>query len=166
MELEINSSWYQRPTGVKERVSAGGIVVRIVAGRPLVALTREGNWPLFVLPKGGVEDGETLEQAARREIEEEAGLNELETVAYLGARERLNYARTRWMTVHYYLFLTRQSEGQPTDPKHPNQITWFTLEQLPPMLWPEQQALIVEFRERIQDLAGRLGEQGELNSNQ
>jgi ADP-ribose pyrophosphatase YjhB (NUDIX family) len=126
--------------------------VRIEHGRRLVALTREGDWPLFVLPKGGVEAGETLEQAARREIEEEAGLSDLELLGYLGTRERLNYARNRWMTVHYFLFRTRQITGLPTDPKHHSGVSWFQLDALPSMLWPEQQALIEEMAERINAL--------------
>jgi 8-oxo-dGTP pyrophosphatase MutT (NUDIX family) len=149
MELSIDSSWYQRPKGVKRRTSSGGIVVRVENGQALVALTREGDWPLFVLPKGGVEKGETLEQAARREIEEEAGLNDLEMVTYLGSRERLNYARNRWMTVHYYLFRTGQVSGAPTDPKHHLGVSWFPPDRLPSMLWPEQQALIEELAQRI-----------------
>jgi 8-oxo-dGTP pyrophosphatase MutT (NUDIX family) len=147
--LTIDSSWYKRPKRIKQRVSAGGIVVRVQDGQALVALTREGDWPLYVLPKGGVEDGETLEQAARREIEEEAGLSELDLVSYLGTRERLNYNRSRWMTVHYFLFRTRQERGSPTDPKHHVGVSWFAPDALPSMLWPEQQALIEELAERI-----------------
>ena len=156
MDVTIDSSWYRRPKGVKTRVSAGGVIVRAEQGRGLVALTREGDWPLFVLPKGGVEAGETLEQAARREIEEEAGLSELELLGYLGTRERLNYTRNRWMTVHYFLFRTRQSTGRPTDPKHTAGVSWFAPDALPSMLWPEQQALIEELAERI----CRLGQEG------
>jgi ADP-ribose pyrophosphatase YjhB (NUDIX family) len=152
MDLTINSSWYRRPKGIKLRVSAGGIVVRAENGQGLVALTREGDWPLFVLPKGGVEAGETLEEAARREIEEEAGLSDLELLGYLGTRERLNFARNRWMTVHYFLFRTRQVSGEPTDPKHHSGVSWFAPDGLPSMLWPEQQALIEEMAERIQAL--------------
>jgi ADP-ribose pyrophosphatase YjhB (NUDIX family) len=151
--LTIDSSWYKRPKHVKERVSAGGVVVRVENGRALVALTREGDWPLFVLPKGGVENGETLEQTARREIEEEAGLSDLELLGYLGSRERLNYTRNRWMTIHYYLYRTRQTDGRPTDPKHHAGVSWFAPDELPSMLWPEQQALIEELAGRIRALA-------------
>lgn len=151
--LSIDSSWYHRPKRIKQRVSAGGVVVRVQDGQALVALTREGDWPLYVLPKGGVEEGETLEQAARREIEEEVGLSDLETVAYLGTRERLNYARSRWMTVHYFLFRTCQEAGRPTDPKHHVGASWFAPDALPSMLWPEQQALVEELADRIRAMA-------------
>jgi 8-oxo-dGTP pyrophosphatase MutT (NUDIX family) len=150
----IDSSWYQRPKGIRGRTSAGGIVVRLAAGAPLIALAREGDWPLYVLPKGGVEKGENFEQAARREIEEEAGLTRLALVDYLGQRERLNFARTRWMTVHYYLYTTEQIDGTPTDTAHHNGVWWFGLEDLPPMLWPEQRDLIAANIHRIQRLSG------------
>jgi len=149
----IDQSWYKRPKGIRNRISAGGIVVRLSDNGPLIALTREGDWPLFVLPKGGVEDGETYEEAARREIEEEAGLSELTLVRYLGKRDRLNYARTRWMSIHYYLFTTTQLTGVPTDRAHHTGVWWFPPTDLPEMLWPEQISLITEQIEAIKQLA-------------
>ncbi len=152
-ETAIDSSWYLRPKGVQDRISAGGIIVRLAGGKPLVALAREGDWPLYVLPKGGVEKGETFEQAARREIEEEAGLSRLSLVGYLGQLERLNYARTRWMVVHYFLYRTEQIEGVPTDSQHHHGVWWFDVERLPPMLWPEQHDLIQSNLARIHALS-------------
>lgn len=149
----IDPSWYKRPKGIRSRISAGGIVARFTDGGPVIALTREGDWPLYVLPKGGVEDGETYEEAARREIEEEAGLSELHLIRYLGKRDRLNYARTRWMFIHYYLFTTTQETGVPTDSAHHSGVWWFPPEALPTMLWPEQISLIQEQIEVIQQLA-------------
>jgi ADP-ribose pyrophosphatase YjhB (NUDIX family) len=148
----IDSSWYRRPKGVPARISAGGIIVRIENSAPLVALAREGDWPEYVLPKGGVEDGETYEQAARREIEEEVGLNQLDLVAYLGKRDRLNFDRDRWMTIHYYLYTTTQSEGKPTDSAHHRGVWWFSLDDLPTMFWPEQRSLLLEQSARIHAL--------------
>jgi len=138
---------------MRGRTSAGGIVVRVADGRPLVALTREGNWPLFVLPKGGVEEGETFEEAARREIEEESGLRDLTLVRYIGKLERMNFARSRWMTVHYYLFRTTQVDGVPTDSAHHTGVWWFPPDDLPEMLWPEQVSLIQQQLDAIRRLA-------------
>ncbi|MGE5592544.1 MAG: NUDIX hydrolase [Betaproteobacteria bacterium] len=53
----------------KKEVSAGVIVFR--GDRVLVIKNRFGEW---VLPKGKVEAGETLEAAALREVEEETGV--------------------------------------------------------------------------------------------
>lgn len=76
-------------TGLPTRieVSAGGVVYRdLGSGAVEVALilTHEGRWQL---PKGWVEDGETPEGAALREVEEEAGIRgrvvgPIETIDY------------------------------------------------------------------------------------
>lgn len=148
----IDDTWYHRPDGVRDRVSAGGIVVRAAGERIYIALTKEPDIPLFVLPKGGVKDGEDLETAARREIEEEAGLREISLVSELGASERLNYTKDRWQTTHYFLFRTEQIEGRPTDSSHDGGPWWYPIDELPPMLWPEQWELIESSRERIEQL--------------
>jgi len=147
--MKINESWYVRPTKVGLRTSAGGVVVRIENGKAYIALVNEEPFEIYVLPKGGVEKDENLEEAARREIEEEAGLSNLQFIEYLGTRERLDYNKRRWVTTHYYLFTTDQKEGKPTDPSHAYSCEWFSINELPEMLWPEQQALLESCREKI-----------------
>jgi 8-oxo-dGTP pyrophosphatase MutT (NUDIX family) len=110
-----------------------------------------------LLPKGGVDPGETNEQAARREIEEEAGLTDLRLRDTLGSRERLNFDRNRWQTTHYFLFLTAQIDGTPTDPRHAYDVEWFPLDALPPMFWPEQRALLEENSGRIEESVRNFG---------
>jgi diadenosine hexaphosphate hydrolase (ATP-forming) len=54
---------------------AGGVVARLDAGRPRYLLVRARRDPTqWVFPKGHVEPGETSEQAAVREVREEAGV--------------------------------------------------------------------------------------------
>ncbi len=87
-------------------VSAGGVVYRrsddgvevVICGR-----REDGVWGL---PKGTPEDGETLEQTARREVQEETGLavaieHPLGTIQYEFNRpeEAVRYHKT----VHHYL---------------------------------------------------------------
>ncbi|MFA5336333.1 MAG: NUDIX hydrolase [Candidatus Omnitrophota bacterium] len=58
----------------KLQFSAGGVVYRKSgAGTEIVILTR-GEGKVFCLPKGKIEKGETIRQAALREIREETGL--------------------------------------------------------------------------------------------
>jgi len=58
-------------------VSAGMIVFHREAGRCryLLVLSRLTRRPLWEFPKGGVDQGETLLQAALRELQEETGLS-------------------------------------------------------------------------------------------
>jgi 8-oxo-dGTP pyrophosphatase MutT (NUDIX family) len=149
--MKIDASWYTRLPNTASRTSAGGIVVRIENGKPLIALVKEEPFAVF-LPKGGIEPGEDLEGAALREIEEEAGLSDLRLVEYLGTRERLGFSKQKWITTHYFLFVTRQEQGKPTDVSHAYSCEWFPLDALPEMLWPEQQELVEGCREKIASL--------------
>ncbi len=151
----IDASWYQKPSGpVKTRTSAGGVIARREGDRWLIALAREGDYEDFVLPKGGVEEGEAIDAAARREIAEEAGITDLRLVAKLAALERLNFNKTRWMTIHVFLFLTNQLEGRPSHvERHPQPPQWFDIDQLPrDMFWPDQRELLVSRRDEIVQL--------------
>jgi 8-oxo-dGTP pyrophosphatase MutT (NUDIX family) len=71
----------------KHHETAGGVVVD-QAGRMLVLvrdIEREGRMVHEVrLPKGHIDPGETAEQAALREVEEESGYGALEIIADLG----------------------------------------------------------------------------------
>lgn len=129
-----------KPPGIPEHELAGGVVVRVDGGRVHVALIREGG-PEYSLPKGHVGSGETLEQAARREVDEEAGLTGLRLLADLGVRERLDSTKSWWNKIHYFLFLSTDAVR--------GRAAWFPVEGLPPMYWPEQRALIETHRDAI-----------------
>ena len=140
--MVIDESWYRRLPAAKERIAAGGVVLRREDRRVYLALAREGDIPPFVLPKGEVEPDESLEAAARREILEEVGLSDLQLIGPLGELERLSYDKRYWTQAHYFLFTTTQKDGIPTDTQHHAAVWWFPLDELPVMLWPEQRRLI------------------------
>ena len=148
----IDHTWFQRPPQVPEHVSAGGIVARVENDRVHVALIREAGLNGFVLPKGHVDPGETIEEAARREIAEEAGISQLTLIVPLGAKERLSFDKRSWKKTHYFLFLTEQIEGKPTDPQHDYEVKWSPLDDMPGLFWPEQGQLIDENRVRIEQI--------------
>lgn len=111
-----------RPAGAIERrrgavarlrsttaTSAGGIVVRLDGGRPslVVGLRRRdgdrhgGTW---TLPKGTPDPGETIEETAVREVEEETGLH----VRIIAPLPSIDYSFVQGgarihKTVHYFL---------------------------------------------------------------
>lgn len=94
------------------RPCAGGIVL---GNGGTIALVRNQLTTLWFFPKGGIENGEDDETAARREIEEETGLTDLEYIADLGTyeRPRINkdgtYRSDSIKTIHMYLFAAPSS---------------------------------------------------------
>lgn len=91
-----------------EETSAGGLVVDTAVEPPLAVLIgkrdRSGQL-LWSLPKGHVESGETAEQAAAREVEEETGIK-ARVIAPLG---EIDYwfvfaGRRIHKTVHHFVF--------------------------------------------------------------
>jgi 8-oxo-dGTP pyrophosphatase MutT (NUDIX family) len=113
----------------KMEVSAGAIILRDFGGELKVALAqhqREKNW---ILPKGHVEPGETIEQAALREIYEEAGLDNVQLIKYLGTilRQTMKNGTFTEKTIHYYLgyAVGNSLKSNPTD-KRFIEAGWFT----------------------------------------
>ena len=79
--------------------AAGGVVVRrLDGGPPLVAVVHRPTYDDWSLPKGKVDPGETDEEAALREIEEETGVRatlgpELESTRYRDRKGRPKQVR-------------------------------------------------------------------------
>ena len=102
-------------------VSAGGVVLD-AAGRVLLVSQHGTSWSL---PKGHVEEGEDLLDAARREIYEESGVRQLELVRSLGSYTRHRLGRdggedaAELKTIHLFLFRTTATELKPVDPENP-----------------------------------------------
>lgn len=103
-----------RTTTAREERSAGGVVYRVVDGKPLFLLIRDSyrNWGF---PKGHLEAGEAPEQAAVREVAEETGLG---AIALRGEIDTIDwYFRFRGRLVHkvchFYLMETEESDTSP-----------------------------------------------------
>jgi ADP-ribose pyrophosphatase YjhB (NUDIX family) len=117
---------------VKHATSHGGVVVRIQADGPVVALIRPASpddKQVWALPKGTPEPGESGEQTALREVHEETGLDAeivqpLKPITYwfVWAPEQVRYRKT----VHY--FLMRHVGGEPTpDAAEVAEVRWVPL---------------------------------------
>ena len=78
--------------------AAGGVVVRGTGTENEVLLVHRPQYDDWTFPKGKVEPGESDEECAVREVEEETGLlcslgRELEPTSYLDAKQRLKTVR-------------------------------------------------------------------------
>lgn len=152
----IDESWYIKPQGIKLRYSCGGVVCRVTeAGEVLVLLTHEKDDRYYVLPKGGIEAGETDLQAATREVHEETGISDLIMLADLGRLERLSYKKNLWSNIHFFLFYTQQMNGIPTDEAHSHSPSWFAIDDEKPYFWPDQLKLIQNNISNIKELVLR-----------
>ncbi|NIQ08098.1 MAG: NUDIX hydrolase [Candidatus Korarchaeota archaeon] len=105
-------------------VSSGGVLFRSAHGDLEVALISRGR--VWCLPKGLIEIGETLEQAALREVKEETGLEgepvkKIGEITYQFFRGRL-YVKT----VHFFLF--RYIGGSITaHDSEADKVSWFPI---------------------------------------
>ncbi len=85
--------------------AAGGIVSN--ESSEILFIFRLGRWDL---PKGKIEIGESLEEAAKREVEEECGLKELKIKQYINTTYHIYTERngkktlkvTNWFTMDYF----------------------------------------------------------------
>lgn len=114
-------------------ISSGGVIYRHVDGTIEVALTQTSRGPMWCLPKGRVEDSETLEEAAVREVREETGLTgriaqALRPIEYTYQARGEDGDRTSVAkTVHF--FLMEFTEGSTDD--HDAEVAdvrWFPLD--------------------------------------
>lgn len=103
--------------------SAGGLVVN--QGQILLITTQAGRWQL---PKGHIEDGETPEQAAVREVREETGVTG-RLVAPLPGVEYWYVERGRkriHKRVDYFLLAYESGDAADFDPEEVVGASWFS----------------------------------------
>ena len=126
---------------VKARVveQAGAIVVRRRQGIPHVLLiTAKRNSDHWLFPKGHVDDGETREEAALREAEEEAGVRA--TLVAPAGIHTFDF-RNETIRVHYFL-ATTDDKGCPEKGR---QLAWFSYrDALEQLTFPDTRALLKE----------------------
>ena len=118
-------------------VGVGAIVVQ--KGR--VLLVRRGQAPLvgeWSLPGGVLECGETLREAAAREISEETGLI-VQPGELLGVYERVTRDEAGRVRYHYVLidFLCRVAGGDLKAGSDAADVRWFTSEELDGLNLPQ-----------------------------
>ena len=126
---------------MEREFSAGGVLVKVIRGRPMVAAIRprgkrEGVW---ALPKGNLDPGEKPDQTALREVREETGV-EGRLVEKLGD---VKYTYTRPGGVRVFkivsFYLLRAGRGRIGEIEEPIRVEvaearWLPLDEAPRLL--------------------------------
>ena len=134
--------------------SAGGVVYRAVGGGSEVALVHRRSPPLWALPKGTPDAGETLEETALRETREETGLEvvidqPIRSIRYFFVRGSTRFHKT----VHFFLM---QPVGGSTDAHDAefDEVRWVDLhEALAVLSHATERSVLEEAAELIRDRA-------------
>ena len=115
---------------VETPVSAGGVVCQKRGGRLETVLCGRSQPVRWSLAKGTPDAGETLEQTALREVQEETGL-EVEIDGSLGSIDYWFADRSKDVryhkTVHYYLMVPVGGATDQHDPEF-DVVQWFGVE--------------------------------------
>lgn len=127
-----------------EEVSAGGLVVDKSGERGLLIgrIDKRGRM-LWSLPKGHIEEGETPEQAALREVHEETGIKSSITRS-LGVIDFWFMAEGKRIhkTVHHFLF-SETSGRLEAQISEVDEVKWFPLDDIAKTLaYPDERKLI------------------------
>jgi 8-oxo-dGTP pyrophosphatase MutT (NUDIX family) len=141
-------------TNSLHQVSAGGVVFRSLASGFRICLIgrRKASRIIWCLPKGHVEKGESLKEAALRETREETGitgslLNSLDAIQYsffdLESQKNVN------KTVHF--FLVRYEQGKLSDHDDEAEYArWFPMDQaLKRIEYPGERAVLRKAVKRL-----------------
>lgn len=107
--------------------TAGGVIFRRNTENQIEILMIQDAKDRWTIPKGHVEEGESLEEAASREVQEETGLKNLKVMDYLG-KTNFRYRREEkliLMTQHMYLIQALEGSDNIRKEEWMNGIGWF-----------------------------------------
>jgi len=142
----------------KFEISAGGVVFKKVEGRVFVVLIAVKGGKIWTLPKGLVEKGEKLEDAALREVKEETGV----TGQVLGRIDKIelwffqteNGEKVRHHKIVYY-FLIKYTGGDVEEHDwEVDDVRWFEIEEAMEMAsYKKDKAILKKAYEMIKSYA-------------
>ncbi|MCC6742548.1 MAG: NUDIX domain-containing protein [Acidobacteria bacterium] len=147
---------------VKGRQSCGGILIsNLEDPRVLLLFKEKPGFTAWKLPKGGLEDGESRRQAARREVAEEAGIRRVRVLGKVGMIQYFKQGkkgRRREKTVDLFLMLSRDGECNIAPRKGESFVAcaWLTFEEaIARVTQPEARGSIARARALTQRLNKR-----------
>ncbi|MCL2037939.1 NUDIX domain-containing protein [Candidatus Saccharibacteria bacterium] len=111
--------------------TAGGVIYRVTKAGDLEILLVADHFDRWTIPKGHIEEGETAQETAIREIGEEAGVHELEPICWLG-KIHFRYRRQNTlvlMSTQIYLFKALGDTNKIQKEDWMNGIKWFPFDE-------------------------------------
>jgi ADP-ribose pyrophosphatase YjhB (NUDIX family) len=106
----------------------GLAVIVAVIDEGKILLTRRDDFEVWCLPGGGVEEGESMAEAAIRETKEETGID-AELTRLVGVYSRIG---GMWSDVHAVLFAARPVGGQlKIQPGETVEVAYFSFNEIP-----------------------------------
>jgi 8-oxo-dGTP pyrophosphatase MutT (NUDIX family) len=142
---------------VKTQVSAGGVAFRKEDEKIWVALTSVGEENRWQLPKGTVGKGESTEDAALREVREEAGL-QTELLEHIDRIEYWFYSKNgdQRMRIHKYVvfYLLRFLSGDVADHDwEVNEARWFEIDDaIQALTFESEKSVVMKAKKMIWEL--------------
>jgi len=133
MPLKKQSEKKRHKPSIQEVVretTAGGVVYRVTKRGELQVILFQDARDRWTIPKGHVEDDETAQEAAIREIGEEVGLTGLEPICWLG-KVNFRYRRVNTlvlMTMQTYLFRAGR-DSNPKKEEWMRAVRWFDFDE-------------------------------------
>jgi 8-oxo-dGTP pyrophosphatase MutT (NUDIX family) len=109
--------------------AAGGLVLN--PSKSILLIFRKGKWDL---PKGKLDEGESLDQCALREVKEETGLQHLRLIEPLVVTYHTYDEDGKHILKETHWYLMHAGRDQQLKPQHEEQITaieWANEKQLP-----------------------------------
>jgi len=137
-----------------ERISAGGVAYKTIERRAEIAIIRtskEGRWQL---PKGIIDPGETAEQAALREVREEAGIHcelgeKLDSIDYWYVDRWGNEPVRVHKYVHFFLMLYLNGDINDHDDEV-EEVCWADLDEAIGLLaFPAEKRILAKAKDLI-----------------
>lgn len=139
------------------QTSAGGVAYRKKGGGVAVAIISVGDAGRWQLPKGIVDKDEATEDAAMREVREEAGIT-TEMVGLIDKIEYWYFSKDRGARVRYhkfvYFYLLKYVSGDVRDHDHEvSEARWVMIDDAVEMLaFDGEKKVVARAREMIESL--------------
>ncbi len=127
------------------KIYVGSFVIN-KKGQLLMGLRRDemdkGNW---AVPGGHLDVGDTLEECALRELQEETGLVADDAIQFSQVEQPMTLSNKHYL---HFGFIIKDFEEKPVINGEPEDIErweWFDIQELPPNIAPSQREMILKF---------------------